>query len=502
MDIKPSNVLIAGDGQPMLLDFHLARPALSAGSAPPSRLGGTRGHMSPEQELATEAVRAGRAIPKAVDGRSDIYSLGVTLYESLVGRAPAADEATQRRQWRNSAIATSRGLEDIVHKCLAANAPDRYHDASQLAADLRRHLADLPLQGVPNRSLPERWRKWRRRKPHALAGAAAVLAVVAVAAVFLLVYGGDRIGTAKAALAQAEQSMDKSDFTTAVDQLEEGLRAVRWLPGQSELRESLQSHLAIARHGRLSQAVHRLAEELRFVDSYQTISRAELQRYDQGCEKVWAAREQVLRSGAAASVDPHEDTLRTDLTDLAIAWAGLRTRLGTNGREDARRGEALRILTQAEALCGSNFALVLAKREYQSPAPLGSSEVNLLGLPAPQSAADHYALGRFLFKNGLLPEAVRQFDRAIDVEPGTFWPYFYRSIAAYRLREFDQALDSANVCIALAPDRAPCFYNRGAVSPCRGRHRVGTARLRPRDQARAEAERRLAGARQVARRAE
>ncbi len=64
MDIKPSNVLIAGDGQPMLLDFHLARPALPAGSEPPSRLGGTRGHMSPEQELATEAVRAGARSPR------------------------------------------------------------------------------------------------------------------------------------------------------------------------------------------------------------------------------------------------------------------------------------------------------------------------------------------------------------------------------------------------------------------------------------------------------
>ncbi len=384
----------------------------------------------------------------------------MTLYESLAGRAPAADEATQRRQWRNSAIASSRGLEDIVHKCLAANSPDRYHDAGQLAADLRRHLADLPLQGVPNRSLPERWRKWRRRKPHALAGAAAVLAVVGIAATFLLAFGSDRVGTAKAALTQGEHSMAKNEFATAADQLEDGLRAVRWMPGQSDLRQSLQSQLAAAQHGRLTQRVHRLTEELRFLDSYQTVSRAKLQQLDDVCEKVWSVRQRVLQSGATASVDPQDDTLRTDLTDLAIAWVGLRARLGSHDQQDARRREALRVLAQAESLSGSSFALALAKREYQSPAPSGSSKVNLLGLPEPHSARDHYALGRYLFKSGQLSDAVRQFDRAIDIEPGTFWPYFYRSIAAYRLHQFDQALHSLDVCVALAPDSAPCFYNR------------------------------------------
>jgi serine/threonine protein kinase/Flp pilus assembly protein TadD len=460
MDIKPSNVLIAGDGQPMLLDFHLARPALSAGSDPPSRLGGTHGYMSPEQELATAAVREGRAVPKSVNGRSDIYSLGVTLYESLVGRAPGADEATQRRNWRHSTIASSRGLEDIVHKCLAANAPDRYHDAGQLAADLRRHLADLPLQGVPNHSLPERWRKWRRRKPHALAGVAAALAVVGIAAVFLVAYVSDRLGNAKAALAQAEQSLAKNEFATAADQLEDGWRAIRWLPGQSELKQSMQTQLAAARHGRLAQVVHRLTEELRFLDSYQTVSRAQLQQLDQGCEKLWAVRQRVLPTSNVASLAEENDVLRTDLTDLAIAWAALRVRLSADGRQPAKRREALDLLDQAESLCGSSFALVLAKREYQSPSLSPHSAAELDDLPEPQSARDHYALGRFLFKNGQLPDAVREFDRAIDVEPDTFWPYFYRSIAAYRLREFERALDSANVCIALVPASAPCFYNR------------------------------------------
>ena len=58
LDLKPSNLLLADDGQPMLLDFHLARGPLARGAPHPDRLGGTVGYMSPEHELAFDAVSA------------------------------------------------------------------------------------------------------------------------------------------------------------------------------------------------------------------------------------------------------------------------------------------------------------------------------------------------------------------------------------------------------------------------------------------------------------
>src|SRR5205085_8810760 len=74
----------------------------------------------------------------------------------------------------------SVGLSDIVHRCLAPDPADRYADAAALAADLRRHLADLPLRGAPNRSLRERWRKWRRRRPYSPLWAGLLVALAAV----------------------------------------------------------------------------------------------------------------------------------------------------------------------------------------------------------------------------------------------------------------------------------------------------------------------------------
>src|SRR5262249_10182946 len=159
------------DGQPLLLDFHLAREPLRPTGPVPERLGGTPLYASPEQHAAAAAGRAGRPVPAAVAGRSDIYPLGLVLCEVL-GAGPPEDAGAhkQRSLLRRLPRTVSAGLRDILRKCLAPDPGDRYADADALADDLRRHLADQPLRGVANRSLSERWRKWRRR-PYALARA-------------------------------------------------------------------------------------------------------------------------------------------------------------------------------------------------------------------------------------------------------------------------------------------------------------------------------------------
>ena len=85
LDVKPSNVLIAADGVPMLLDFHLARAPLAAGDAPPAWLGGTPDYLAPEQAAAMEAVRRNEPIPGDVDARADIHSLGLLLLSESLG---------------------------------------------------------------------------------------------------------------------------------------------------------------------------------------------------------------------------------------------------------------------------------------------------------------------------------------------------------------------------------------------------------------------------------
>src|SRR5262249_25522610 len=140
---------------------------IRVGGPRPDWLGGTRSSMAPEQEMAVQALRAGRAIPATVDGRADIYALGLLLYTSLGGRMTAARRISPPAL-RTCKPQVSPGLSDVIHKCLSFAPEKRYATAGALADDLKRHLSDRPLQGVRNRSLQELIAKWRRRRPRAL----------------------------------------------------------------------------------------------------------------------------------------------------------------------------------------------------------------------------------------------------------------------------------------------------------------------------------------------
>ncbi len=235
-DIKPSNVLVTSDGMPMLLDFNLARePVASDGAAADAAtLGGTVDYMAPEHLLAL--AEGG---PEAVDGRSDIYSLGVVLFEALTGQRPfasprrgssvvealfrAADDrrrATPHPRALESEIPPS--LEAIVRRCLEPEPNDRYPSAIELAADLQAVSKDLPL---PHSREPwvSRISGWLRRRRRRLAMASAIL--VALAATLLAGLGIllDRDDTRKLIQKELDKgvaSFDSGEFETARKQLD------------------------------------------------------------------------------------------------------------------------------------------------------------------------------------------------------------------------------------------------------------------------------------------
>jgi hypothetical protein len=152
LDMKPANVLFTAVGRPMLLDFHPADPGFSE---PP---GGTLPYMAPEQ------IDAFRGRPSAVDARSDLFSLGVMLYQFFTGRLPYA--ATADTTAAGLAVALANRLEPppdpivvnpavpppaaaIVRRLLAPDPTDRFASAQALVVELRRLLRDFPLPLPP-----------------------------------------------------------------------------------------------------------------------------------------------------------------------------------------------------------------------------------------------------------------------------------------------------------------------------------------------------------------
>jgi eukaryotic-like serine/threonine-protein kinase len=176
-DIKPGNLLIGPHGALWITDFGLARFPSDLSLTGTGDVVGTVRYMSPEQAQARRGV---------VDQRTDIYSLGVTLYELLTLRPAfngrdhqellrqiATDEPVPPRRL-NPAI--PRDLETIVLKAMAKDPAHRYATAQELAADLGRFLADEPILARRPGAV-ERAVRWARRHWEIVATAAAVLVI-------------------------------------------------------------------------------------------------------------------------------------------------------------------------------------------------------------------------------------------------------------------------------------------------------------------------------------
>jgi serine/threonine protein kinase/tetratricopeptide (TPR) repeat protein len=502
-DLKPANLLLADDGEPMLLDFNLARDPALAGSVPAAYIGGTLPYMSPER---LRAFAEGR---QHTDPRDDTYALGLILYELLTG-TPAAPvhpagsaDAVARAliEARAHPVPDPRALNPrispavaaILMHCLAVDSTHRYQSARELAEDLGLHLTDRPLRYATNASVRERCTKWRRRNPRL----ASAYTIVGLALVLLGIAGGmvvwrDRELTRARAETERQQielarSLAVSNFQQFRSELAASRLQIRTpAPTRRDVEEGLAlARRAAARYGLTERstpeellaplaldpgAKEHLREEL-----------AELARLlSRGAE--FLAR---LRPDGAARGERLEEAIRFNelaerfSRDSEFVWLAQRHRadlLVALGRVDEAR--ALRERAAGTAPLGaSNLRTLAAERMERGEFAAASDLLKRANRADPQSPLGLMLLGYCYERLNQFPRAVGCYDAVLALRPESHLAFYRRAAAHAEAGEHAEAIEDFTASLKVVPEYVPAYLDRSLSYAARGDHRAAVADL-------------------------
>jgi tetratricopeptide (TPR) repeat protein len=465
-DVKPSNVLLTAEGQPMLLDFNLSENIDKVTAT----LGGTVAYMAPEH-LRALATRD-KALARQVDHRADVYALGMVFYEMLAGHSPfdqsasyspmpSLIEAMAAERGRTVPSLRARrkdvpwGLESIIRKCLAPDPVERYQQAEHLAEDLQRFLDNRPLRHAPELSRVERIQKWARRHPRWSSSGL----IGAVAAALLLTVGSALVG-ARQLLADSDRHLsnawiqverDSATFRRKV--FEDGfVRALCLVNTVADGQDHLQDGI-------------KACEET--LGLYGVLDRDD-----------WQAQPalQLLPAKERRAVD---EDVREVL--LLLAWARV---AASGGRQppdriahqgaDAPRSpetvarEALAVLDRAEAVAGlvPLRALWEDRADYLDrcgDAAAAAAARERAGQIPPKTARDRYLLATAFARKRRHAEAVAELDRALDLNPKHYWSLVQRGLCQRELGKMSLAAADFGRCIGLKEDFAWGHFNLGST---------------------------------------
>lgn len=299
-DVKPQNILVDREGAPRVTDFGLARIVDETALSVAGDVAGTYSYMSPEQ------VRGAGA---SVDHRTDVFSLGVVLYELLTSRRPFEGDTVHQvtRQILEEdpppphrvRSRVPRDLSTICLRCLEKNPDRRYATMAELAEDLERFLAHEPIHARPPSGL-RRAALWARRNPTRATALIAGLALLGVTSGFVV--------ELRREIASVKRLSALHEYTALIE------RAGELWPAHPDRLEELRDWERRARALVAEREVH--VAKLRAIEARGTLDEAGALRFpdtEQGLSDAWwAASLRTLVDSIDGLLDPRSGLLSAE----------------------------------------------------------------------------------------------------------------------------------------------------------------------------------------------
>ncbi len=472
-DVKPANLMLDGNANLWITDFGLAQIQGDAQLTMSGDLVGTLRYMSPEQALAKRVL---------VDHRTDIYSLGATLYELLTLQPvfPGADRQELLRQIAfEEPIAPRRHnksipaeLETIVLKALEKNPADRYATAKELADDLERFVKYEPIR-ARRPSLGRRLRGWCWRHKPLVWSAAVILIALAACAVYVV---SDRVNRltkieqhVREALAGTRTAIEANNLTLASQRLAE---ATGHLGGESE-----QLPAAGADITRIQQEIEdRQADEARFKQFVQMPKDAFDLDHIGADDGRMANVEKTLDLWGVTTTDDWSSRLEStyltatqkrqvrEAAYVAVLYlADRKVRWPQDNLQAA--SQSLKLLARIEALQKPTRAFYFVRSQCyrrQNNAAAADEDDKRFQAAAARTAWDYYFPGHTAGQNGDLKEAIRSYQAALRVQPNHIPSLIFLGmrLTSDEGNRLPEAIQVYTACSALMPDDCVFYRNR------------------------------------------
>ncbi len=446
-DLKPANILLTDEGRPMLLDFNLAQNTRASAEATVAKVAGTLPYMAPEQ-LRQIVTQTGTC-----DHRSDIYSLGVVIYELLTAQLPFPPRSRKeldfvtlmlgdRKQLpqspKNVNDSVSPAVASIVLHCLQPDPRKRYQNAKELNKDLQNQLNHLPLAHAPEPSLRERMQKWNRRHPK-------ITPLTTLAILAFVVIGGlvswFCIQQQQQAILIREQTRQAAQ---AFDELQVDLKCIPFLVASPHATPTQQKEgVALCqRHANKYRILETSSWESDSLVTLLTVEQQQLLRRDMG-ELLW-----MWAHGLIGQIQSTPDSKsREDTIQLAL-------RLNRLAQEHASKNASLRPLFEQRA------TLLEFADQHEDAAKLRQKAANSPSL----SARDHYLFLIENFEKGRQQQLLNYLQAATRKEPDSGVPWLFLGNHWASLGKVELAENCFDIGISLTPRLSVwVLYTRGVM---------------------------------------